>query len=150
MAQRMFVAFGTVLVFWLSAAGDGQPFSSQLSAAPAGAEKLKFEIYQDAAKEYRWRLKGSDDKLLATAGQGYSAKADCRKGVDRMINNLDKQEFEVYQDKGKEFRWRLKASNGQIVAASSSGYPTKVDCEKTIDAIKKGAPKAEVHEEKAK
>jgi uncharacterized protein YegP (UPF0339 family) len=150
MPQRLFVAFGTMLVFWLNGSMEGRPFSSQLSAAPAGAGKLTFEICQDAAKEYRWRLKGSDDRLLATAGQGYSAKADCRKGVDRIINNLDKQEFEVYQDKGKEFRWRLKASTGQIVAASSGGYSTKVDCEKSIDVIKKGAPKADVHEEKAK
>jgi uncharacterized protein YegP (UPF0339 family) len=150
MLQRMFIAIGTVLVFWLSGSGEGGLFSGQLAAAQAGDGKLKFEIYQDVSKEFRWRLKGGDDKLLATAGQGYVAKADCRKSVDRLINNLDKQKFEVYEDKGKEFRWRLKASNGQVVAASSGAYANKADCEKAIDVVKKGAPKAEVSEEKAK
>jgi len=56
---------------------------AQLSAAQAGEGKLTFEIYLDASKEYRWRLKRADDKLLATAGQGFSAKADCRKSMDR-------------------------------------------------------------------
>jgi uncharacterized protein YegP (UPF0339 family) len=150
MLQRMFVVLVTAPVFWLSGSSDVVSFTGQLSAAQAGEAKLTFEIYQDASKEYRWRLKRADDKLLATAGQGFSAKADCRKSVDRIINNLDKQKFEVYEDKGKEFRWRLKASNGQVVAASSGAYATKADCEMAIDLIKKGAPKAEVSEEKAK
>jgi uncharacterized protein YegP (UPF0339 family) len=150
MLVRAFFAFGAILVFSLGGAASNSPSLNDLATAQAGAGKLKFEIYQDAAKEYRWRLKGTDDKLLATAGQGYSAKADCRKGVERMMTSLDKEKFEVYEDKGKDFRWRLKASNGQIVAASSGGYPTMADCDKAIDLIKKGVSKAEVIEEKAK
>src|SRR5262249_22440433 len=119
MLQRTCVALGTVLVFWLAGSGVDGPLSGQRAAAQADAGKLKFEVYQDAAKEYRWRLKGADDKVLATAGQGFSAKADARKSVDGMMNKLDKRKFEVYQDKGKEYRWRLIATNGQVVAASS-------------------------------
>jgi len=150
MTHRMLLGLGTVMALWLGWSGAPAPYSGGLAAAHAGGDKLKFEIYQDAAKEYRWRLKGTDDKVLATAGQGFVAKADCRKSVDRMINNLDKQTFEVYQDKGKDYRWRLKATNGQVVAASGGSYPTKADCDKAIDAIKTGAPKADVSELKAK
>ena len=32
--------------------------------------------------------------------------------------------FELYKDKGGEFRFRLKAGNGQIILASE-GYKTK-------------------------
>jgi len=70
MLQRMFVAFGAVLIFWLSGSGEGGPFFSGQLAAAQGDGKLKFEIYQDVSKEYRWRLKGADDKLLATASNG--------------------------------------------------------------------------------
>jgi uncharacterized protein YegP (UPF0339 family) len=110
--------------------------------------KLKFEIYQDQAKEYRWRLKAGNGEILATAGQGYKAKADCQKGVDRIKDeaDTDKLKFETYEDKAKEFRWRCKASNGQIVASSSEGYKAKRDCEHAIDLIKKGASKATVEE----
>lgn len=38
----------------------------------------------------------------------------------------DKWEF--YQDKKKEWRWRVTCSNGQIIGASSEGYKAKADC----------------------
>ncbi len=37
--------------------------------------------------------------------------------------------FEVYADKKGEYRWRRKASNGQIVGAACEGYKSKADCE---------------------
>jgi uncharacterized protein YegP (UPF0339 family) len=130
--------------------GDGVN-SGQLRAAQASKGKIKFEIYQDAAKAYRWRLKAANGELLATSGQGYKAKGDCQKGVGRIQEEMGKgaktrYEFEVYEDKAKAYRWRLKASNGQVVAASSEGYKARADCEKAIDLIKKGAAKAEVED----
>ena len=37
--------------------------------------------------------------------------------------------LDVYQDKKGEWRWRRKASNGQIIGASSEGYKSQKDCE---------------------
>jgi uncharacterized protein YegP (UPF0339 family) len=148
MMQRMTMALGMGLAFWVGGMGEILGPSAQLLA---GEGKLKFEIYPDAKEDYRWRLKGSDDKVLATAGQSFTAKADCKKSVERMMTKLDKQKFEVYEDKGKEFRWRLiNAKNGQTVATSGGSYATKADCETAIDVIKKGAPKASVSELKSK
>jgi len=150
--RTWFVRLGVLLFLGLPALagaadqsrGPGRALLAQLSKGKAEAGKLKFEIYRDSAKEYRWRLKAADGKTLATAGQGYKAKAACRKGVERIIADVSKYKFEVYQDKAKEYRWRLKAPNGQIVAASSGGYKTKSDCESAIELIKKGAATAEV------
>jgi uncharacterized protein YegP (UPF0339 family) len=123
--------------------GAGPPLVQLRAQAGRG---LKFEIYQDAGKEYRWRLKAGNGEILATAGQGYKAKADCQKGIERIQENVasDKLKFEVYEDKAMEYRWRLKAANGQVVAASSQGYKKKADCEHAIDLIKEGAAKAAV------
>ena len=110
------------------------------------AARLKFEVFQDAAKEFRWRLKAGNGEVLATAGQGYKAKADCTKGVERIKTEADKLAFEVYEDNSKEFRWRAKAANGQVVATASQGYRAKADCEKAIELIKRGAAKAEVED----
>ncbi|MCE5346065.1 MAG: YegP family protein [Bacteroidales bacterium] len=47
--------------------------------------------------------------------------------------------FEVYQGgKNNEFRFRLKADNGQIVL-SSEGYTTKAACLNGIESVKKNA-----------
>jgi uncharacterized protein YegP (UPF0339 family) len=112
--------------------------------------KLKFELYKDKAGEFRWRLKAGNGQIMATGGQGYKEKADARHGIElvQMAGKDDKAKFEVYEDEKKEFRWRLKAGNGQIVAVSSDGYKEKGGAEKALERIKAGAAKAEVVEVK--
>jgi len=47
--------------------------------------------------------------------------------------------FEVYQSgKNNEFRFRLKAGNGQIIL-SSEGYTTRAACLNGIESVKKNA-----------
>jgi uncharacterized protein len=58
--------------------------------------------------------------------------------------------FEVYKDAREEFRWRLKAGNGKIIAVSGEGYRAKADCHKAIEMIQSGAAKAKVEDETAK
>jgi uncharacterized protein YegP (UPF0339 family) len=124
-------------------------FLAPVPAVAQAKEGLKFEIYQDAAKDYRWRLKDGDGKVLATAGQGYKAKESAKNGVKLIQTEADsKLKFEVYEDKGKEFRWRAKSPNGQTVASSGSAYKEKSAADKAIDVIKKGAAKAAVEEVK--
>jgi hypothetical protein len=53
--------------------------------------------------------------------------------------------FEVYKDKSGEFRFKLKAPNGEIIA-TSEGYKSKASCLEGIESIKKNAPKADVVE----
>lgn len=68
---------------WLgAAAGTLAGGLVQGERARAAERGLTFEIYADAKKEYRWRLKASNGNVVATSGQGYKAKADCRHGVE--------------------------------------------------------------------
>ena len=54
--------------------------------------------------------------------------------------------FEVYQDAQKEWRWRLKAPNGQTIATGGEGYSSKANCLNGIESVKKNAPAAEIEE----
>lgn len=47
--------------------------------------------------------------------------------------------FEVYKDKRGEFRFRLKAGNGQTIL-SSEGYSAKAGCNNGIESVRKNAP----------
>jgi uncharacterized protein YegP (UPF0339 family) len=141
---RKFVGVGGLLVALALIAGLSSP--GRVHARQVGG-KLKFEIYQDNAKEFRWRLKGANGTILATSGQGYKAKADCKNGVERIKQDAaDKLKFEMYEDNKKEHRWRVKAPNGQVIGSSSEGYKSKADSEKAIDVIKTGAAKADVED----
>lgn len=55
--------------------------------------------------------------------------------------------FEVYKDQGGEFRFRLKAANGQPILASE-GYKTKVSCLNGVESVKKNAPDDTKYERK--
>ena len=46
--------------------------------------------------------------------------------------------FELYKDKAGEFRFRLKAGNGETIL-SSEGYTTKASCENGIESVRKNA-----------
>jgi uncharacterized protein YegP (UPF0339 family) len=55
--------------------------------------------------------------------------------------------FELYKDKSGEFRFRLKDSEGTLLAISGKGYDKKGDCQAVIEAIKKDAAKAKVEDD---
>ncbi|OOZ38300.1 YegP family protein [Solemya elarraichensis gill symbiont] len=56
--------------------------------------------------------------------------------------------FEIYKDRKGEFRFRLKASNGQIILASQ-GYKTKQSCKAGIASVMKNALSEKNFEKKA-
>lgn len=125
-------------------------FAGLLGFATAEDPKLTFELYQDKAGEFRWRLKAGNGEILATPGQGYKEKAGAKNGIEavKRAGVDDKMVFEVYEDNKKEHRWRLKSGNGQVVAVSSQGYKAKADAEKAVGLVRAGAAKAGVEEVK--
>jgi uncharacterized protein YegP (UPF0339 family) len=55
--------------------------------------------------------------------------------------------FELYEDKSGEFRFRLKAGNGEVIATSSESYKTKSAALNGIESIKKNAAEANVDDQ---
>jgi len=53
------------------------------------------------------------------------------------------EKFEVIKDKTGEYRFILKAANGEIRAVGS-GYKNKQECLNGINSIRKDAPDAEI------
>jgi hypothetical protein len=51
--------------------------------------------------------------------------------------------FEVYQDAAAQYRCRLKAGNGEIVATGES-YPTQAAAKDGCDAVKRAAAAATI------
>ncbi|MGH8964310.1 MAG: YegP family protein [Actinomycetes bacterium] len=51
--------------------------------------------------------------------------------------------FELYKDKSDQYRFRLKAGNGEIVA-TGEGYKTKSGVINGVDAVKRAAAEAEI------
>ena len=108
-----------------------------------------------------FNLKADSGQVIATA-EVCTTAASCETSIESVRKNapiaaLEDQtvegfaaakcpKFELYTDKAGEFRFRLKATNGEIIAASE-GYKAKESCENGIQSVRENAPVAEIVEE---
>ncbi|MBQ1501924.1 MAG: YegP family protein [Firmicutes bacterium] len=109
----------------------------------------------------KFNLKAGNGEVIATS-EIYTTKPACKKGIASVAKNapiaaVENQteegyakeknpKFEVYADKKGEFRFRLKAKNGQIIAVSE-GYKALASCMNGIKSVKKNAAGAKIVEE---
>lgn len=52
---------------------------------------------------------------------------------------MEEGKFELYRDKRGQWRFRLKAANGKIIAASSESYVDRRDAERGIEIVRASA-----------
>ena len=110
----------------------------------------------------KFDLKANNGEVIATS-EVYTTEAACRKGIasvqknapvagveDQTVEGFEKvkhPKFEIYLDKAGEFRFRLKATNGEIIAVSE-GYKQMASCKNGIESVKKNAVDAQIVEER--
>ena len=105
----------------------------------------KFEVYQDAKTEYRFRLKASNGQTIL-GSEGYASKAGCMSGIQAVRENSQHdQRFERKQSKNAKHYFNLKATNGQIIGTSEL-YEATSGMENGIASVKTNAPKAAIEE----
>ena len=116
-------------------------------------------VIRQTGTGYKFDLKASNGETIATS-EIYTTQTACEKGAQSVANcaaaahladltaggEATNPKFELYEDKAGEYRFRLKARNGEIIAVSE-GYKAKASCENGIESVRKNAPEAEVVEE---
>lgn len=106
----------------------------------------------------KFDLKASNGEPILSS-EVYTTEKTCRNGIesvkknapiaaieDQTVEGFEKQKhpkFEIYVDKAGEFRFRLKAKNGQNIGASE-GYKALKSCKNGIESVIKNAPEAPV------
>ena len=110
---------------------------------------------------FNFHLKAANGQTIAT-GEVYKELDTCHNGVQSVIKNaaaaniedqtvenfeeLKHPKFELYKDKSEQFRFRLKAKNGEVIAVSEA-YTTKANCKNGINSVIKNVEDAKVIEE---
>lgn len=117
----------------------------------------KFVIKETASGGFKFDLKAGNGEVIASS-QVYKSENSCKIGIESVRTNCASEvedqtsegfevkkhpKYEVYTDKAGEFRFRLKAKNGEIIA-TSEGYKAKASALNGIESIKKNAPDAPV------
>ena len=128
---------------------------NEAPAVEAAAEPEKkgytgrFEIKKAKDGRYVFNLYAPNHVIVATS-QIYSTAQSAVIGINSIISNAEKAsiedrtlktvtecafpKWEIYEDKGGQFRFRLYATNGSCVV-HSQGYTTKSSCKKGIESI---------------
>ncbi len=135
----------------------------QFRCAEKGKNMGKFVI-RTVKTGTKFNLKAGNGEVIATS-EIYKTLTSCKNGIASVAKNApianfeDQTEegyavaknpkFEVYTDKAGEFRFRLKARNGEIIAVSE-GYKTKASCLNGVESVRKNAVDAPVVMEEAK
>lgn len=118
-------------------------------------------VIKETKTGIKFDLKAGNGEVIATS-EVYTTEAACKKGIESVKKNAaiaavedqtkdgfqteKNPKFEIYKDKAGEFRFRLKATNGQIVA-TGEGYKALQGCTNGIESVKKNAPDAEIVKE---
>ncbi len=118
----------------------------------------KFEIKKSKDGRFVFNLYASNNVIVATS-QIYASSTSAMNGIKSVIANassapvedqtlksytpLTYPKWEIYLDKGEQYRFRLCASNGSCVC-HSQGYTSKSNCKKGIESIIKFASDAEI------
>ncbi len=121
-------------------------------------------VIREVKSGVKFDLKAGNGEVIATS-EVYNSMEACRNGVASVQKNapaagvenqtvegyaVEKHpKFEVYKDKAGEFRFRLKATNGQVIA-TGEGYKALAGCMNGIESVKKNAADAAVEVEESK
>ena len=111
---------------------------------------------------FTFNLKAENGEIIATSGEVLNTLQTCKDSIASVITNAPIAEvedqtakgyeekkcpkFEMYLDKKGEFRFRLKARNGEPILASE-GYTAKNSCKNGIDSVRANVVDATVTEE---
>ena len=123
-----------------------------------GSTGGKFDIKRTKDDRYVFNLYASNHVIIATS-QTYTTSGAALNGIRSIIANAERSpiedqtqkncatlpypKWELYIDRGGQFRFRLNAPNGSCIV-HSQGYTTKSSCKKGIDSIIRFATDAEI------
>lgn len=100
--------------------------------------------------EIEWTEPGTfEDAVL---NEGEAQKTGGRRDETESVSDDDLEtteslgEFQLFEDRAGEWRWRLVHRNGNTIASSGEGYTTKQNARKGIRSVVRNAPGASITE----
>ena len=139
--------------------GSEKAKSAPLPESESKAKRTgKFDIKKTKDGRFVFNLYAPNSVIVATS-QVYSTSSAAVNGIQSIIANAEKApiedntlknptkqscpKWEMYIDKGGEYRFRLFATNGNCVV-HSQGYKQKASCKNGIESIIRCAKNAEI------
>ena len=110
-------------------------------------------VVKEVKNGVRFNLVAGNGEVIGVS-EVYTSESGCKNGIESVKKNapvagvedqtvegfekVSNPKFEIYKDKAGEFRFRLKAGNGETILASE-GYTQKAGCKNGIESVRKNA-----------
>jgi uncharacterized protein YegP (UPF0339 family) len=137
------------------------------------ASESQFELYEDRGGAWRWRLRHQDGGIIASSSEGHATHDDAQRAMQAIrrdahgatVLRVESEEdlpepesgegfifadqvesqatFELYEDDGGKYRWRLRHDNGNMIAHGGQGYASRGGAEHSVERIRESVGPAE-------
>ena len=137
------------------------------------ASESQFELYEDRGGSWRWRLRHQDGGIIASSSEGHATHNDAQQAMQAVrrdalgatVLHVESEDdlpeakssdgfifadvvesqgtFELYEDEGGEYRWRLRHDNGNMIAHGGQGYASRGGAEHSVEGIRASVGPAE-------
>ncbi|GAA0517714.1 Uncharacterized conserved protein YegP, UPF0339 family [Halorubrum aquaticum] len=127
-------------------------------AVPSDDESIEsratFELFEDDAGEWRWRLRHDNGNTIGDSGEGYASKSNAKRALSRVREHVaaadylrvDPAAFEVYRDRAGKWRWRLIHENGNVLADSGQGYSSRSKARQGLESVRSNVTAADLED----
>lgn len=95
------------------------------------------EEASESERESRLAAESARDEAAAAASEEAVARAAIAAEIERIEES--QSQFELYEDKGGKYRWRLRHRNGNVIATSGEGYASRQKAQQGISGVKRDA-----------
>ena len=121
----------------------------------------QFKVKKTSNDGYAFTLVANNHEVIGVS-QTYKTMTSLKNGIESVRKNADAEiedqtlqkfeekkcpKWEIFTDKAGDFRFRLKASNGEIILAASEGYGAKSSAKNGIDSVRRNEDSEIVEEE---
>ena len=121
----------------------------------------QFKVKKTSNDRYAFTLVANNHEVIGVS-QTYKSMTSLKNGIESVRKNADAEiedqtlqkfeekkcpKWEIFSDKAGDFRFRLKASNGEIILAASEGYSAKSSAKNGIDSVRRNKDSEIVEEE---
>lgn len=102
---------------------------------------MNFEVYADAASNYRWRLWSGSNKVAAS-GESFASKSNAERAAEGFKTKAKTANYAIFVGSDTMWYWHGKASNGEKIATGGEAFVSEYNAQRAADNVRDNAGNA--------
>ncbi|WP_426325714.1 hypothetical protein [Microbacterium sp. E-13] len=99
---------------------------------------MRFSAGESTTGNYSWWLYGGNNEMVAWAGESFDSSSNATRAAEAFKAGAAIARYEVYQDAGKNWRWRAWRSSDKV-ASSGESFASQYNAQRAADNVRDNA-----------